>query len=88
VAKSRKGLDQPSSIVFRHLLINTYNSIVFSSWRAPLEIIAEILQEKQIKFLKIDGSVGNAKRSDRLAQFRTLADVSVLLMTLQTGAVG
>jgi SWI/SNF-related matrix-associated actin-dependent regulator of chromatin subfamily A3 len=43
---------------------------------------------KGIPFLRIDGSLPFGKRKTILDQFQDQSDISVLLMTLGTGAVG
>ncbi|KAK0728766.1 SNF2 family N-terminal domain-containing protein [Lasiosphaeria miniovina] len=62
-------------------------SLVFSYWTATLDMIDEHLREKQTQYLRIDGKVAYSDRLRVLEQF-TSSDVPVLLMSIQTGAVG
>lgn len=63
-------------------------SIVFSCWTKTLDILSQLLNEQQIQFVRIDGTVSCVERLKRLAVFQESLEVSVLLMTFGTGAVG
>ncbi|KAI1355975.1 SNF2 family N-terminal domain-containing protein [Xylaria sp. FL0043] len=63
-------------------------SIVFSSWTSTLDPLSELLRQENIPHCQIDGRVGLAQRSERLRAFKEDPDVTVLLMTIDTGAVG
>jgi len=65
----------------------TSNSLVFSYWTRTLDLAENYLRSSSINFLRIDGNVDFKRRLEILQQFRTL-DVPVLLMSIQTGAVG
>ncbi|KAL4936206.1 SNF2 family N-terminal domain-containing protein [Aspergillus oleicola] len=62
-------------------------SVVFSSWKRALYIVAALLRQRNITVLQIDGSVPIKKREAILASFENPQN-NVLLMTLGTGAVG
>ncbi|XPS70549.1 hypothetical protein M3J07_002764 [Ascochyta lentis] len=62
--------------------------IVFSYWRRSLDVVGALLKEQNITYVRVDGSLPSAKRRSVLDQFQKQEDVSVLLMTLGTGAVG
>ncbi|KAF1840938.1 uncharacterized protein K460DRAFT_389454 [Cucurbitaria berberidis CBS 394.84] len=62
--------------------------VVFSFWKRSLDIAGSLLKERNIPFLRVDGSLLFSKRRIILSQFETQPDIPVLLMTLGTGAVG
>ncbi|KAK3300617.1 SNF2 family N-terminal domain-containing protein [Chaetomium fimeti] len=59
-------------------------SLVFSSWVTTLDLLEQNLKGR---CLRIDGSVNYATRLRILEEFQA-TDVPILLMTVQTGAVG
>ncbi|KAH6632699.1 SNF2 family N-terminal domain-containing protein [Chaetomium tenue] len=59
-------------------------SLVFSSWVTTLDLLEQNLKGR---CLRIDGSVNYAARLRILEEFQA-TDVPILLMTVQTGAVG
>jgi len=61
---------------------------VFSSWTSTLDVLESLLGKYGIRSLKIDGRVGYAKRLDILDSFRNEPLLPVLLISIQTGAVG
>jgi hypothetical protein len=72
----------------RHRKLLIRDSIVFSYWRRSLDVVGALLTDKQIPYLRVDGTTPPAKRREVLDMFQKQGDVSVLLMTLGTGAVG
>lgn len=71
---------------------NTSNSenkaIIFSYWKTTLHVLARLLGQAGVKCLQVDGDASYADRSYRLKAFKENPDVQVLLMTIETGAVG
>ena len=63
-------------------------SIVFSVWRKTLDIAAQLCNNANIRHVRIDGAVPQALRQQALEDFTTKFEVSTLLMTLGTGALG
>lgn len=63
-------------------------SLIFSSWRDTLDNLARVLHERGISCLQIDGRVSPTDRESRLARFQQERTVLVLLISIQTGAVG
>jgi SWI/SNF-related matrix-associated actin-dependent regulator of chromatin subfamily A3 len=74
--------------VMKHRQLLTCDSIVFSYWRRSLDVVGALLTDKQVPYLRVDGNTPSAKRREVLDMFQKQGDVSVLLMTLGTGAVG
>lgn len=63
-------------------------SIIFSYWKTTLHVLARLLGQAGVKCLQVDGDASYADRSYRLRAFKENPDVQVLLMTIETGAVG
>ncbi|KAF4989707.1 hypothetical protein FDECE_14622 [Fusarium decemcellulare] len=73
----------PSSII-----ISDEGSIVFSYWTATLDLLQRLMEQKNIVLRRIDGRIGNKDRLAALEEFKNDPVISVLLITIQTGAVG
>jgi SWI/SNF-related matrix-associated actin-dependent regulator of chromatin subfamily A3 len=63
-------------------------SIVFSVWRKTLDVAAQLCNDANIRYVRIDGTVPQALQHQALEEFTTKPEVSTLLMTLGTGALG
>jgi SWI/SNF-related matrix-associated actin-dependent regulator of chromatin subfamily A3 len=63
-------------------------SLVFSYWTSSLDLLQSLLTQNNIPSLRIDGRVSYEQRLRALETFRNDPDVSVLLMSIQTGSVG
>jgi SWI/SNF-related matrix-associated actin-dependent regulator of chromatin subfamily A3 len=61
---------------------------VFTSWRSTLDILANMLTDRGIPCLRIDGRVSFSDRLEILSKFREDPNTPVLLMSIETGAVG
>ncbi|KAK4466315.1 SNF2 family N-terminal domain-containing protein [Cladorrhinum samala] len=62
-------------------------SLVFSYWTTTLDLLEGHMKHAGISCLRIDGRVSHEQRLRILNDFKT-TQVQVLLMTIQTGAVG
>ncbi len=63
-------------------------SIVFSCWKATLDVLEPMLLGCSIKYVRIDGDVSSIERAGFVKQFQEDPATNVLLMTTGTGAVG
>ncbi|KAH7330240.1 SNF2 family N-terminal domain-containing protein [Rhexocercosporidium sp. MPI-PUGE-AT-0058] len=63
-------------------------SLVFSYWTLTLDLLETLLARNNIRSVRIDGRVGYEQRLAALESFRNDPEVSVLLMSIQTGSVG
>ncbi|PTD02170.1 hypothetical protein HYE67_000295 [Fusarium culmorum] len=63
-------------------------SVLFSSWRDTLDILAKILMSEGISFVQVDGRNPLMGRTELLSRFRQDPTVKVLLISINTGAVG
>ncbi|KAF5531726.1 hypothetical protein FMEXI_12872 [Fusarium mexicanum] len=63
-------------------------SVVFSSWRDTLDILAAILGAEGIAFVQVDGRNPLLGRTELLTKFCQDPMIRVLLISINTGAVG
>ncbi|KAF4493232.1 hypothetical protein FAGAP_10650 [Fusarium agapanthi] len=63
-------------------------SVVFSSWRDTLDILATILEAEGIAFVQVDGRNPLAGRTELISKFCQDPMIRVLLISINTGAVG
>ncbi|CEI60341.1 unnamed protein product [Fusarium venenatum] len=69
-------------------LDNNLKSVLFSSWRDTLDILATMLIAEGIAFVQVDGRNPLAGRTELLSSFRQDRAIKVLLISINTGAVG
>uniref|UniRef100_A0A803KGC9 DNA excision repair protein ERCC-6-like n=1 Tax=Xenopus tropicalis TaxID=8364 RepID=A0A803KGC9_XENTR len=65
-----------------------HRTLVFSQSRKMLDMIDRILQNKNFKVMRIDGTVALPEREKRISIFQSNNNYSVLLLTTQVGGVG
>ena len=70
------------------LTILFFSSLVFTSWRLTLDVLASMLDTRGIGYVKIDGRVDAAERHLDLDRFEQESAIKVLLMSLEIGSVG
>ncbi|KAI8716614.1 hypothetical protein NCS52_00955600 [Fusarium sp. LHS14.1] len=63
-------------------------SVVFTSWRTTLDMLASILSSNGIGFVQVDGRNPVMDRTALLSRFCEGTDIRVLLISINTGAVG
>jgi len=61
---------------------------VFSSWKKTTDAVAYLCAATNIKFKLIDGTTRQVDRARAVEQFKNDPSISVLIMTLGTGALG
>ena len=66
----------------------TPHSIVFSFWKATLDVAHAALNAAGIPCVQVDGTIPRKRRTEIFDQFSSEKDVQVLLLTLSCGAVG
>jgi SWI/SNF-related matrix-associated actin-dependent regulator of chromatin subfamily A3 len=64
------------------------NSLVFSYWTSTLNLLGQMLKNKGVRFERIDGQVSYTQRLSILDRFAEDTSIKVLLMTIESGAVG
>ncbi|KAL2271350.1 hypothetical protein VTJ83DRAFT_721 [Remersonia thermophila] len=90
------GSPAPQSFVSTKLLavVNNISShldakhIVFSSWTSTLDALKRLLSENSIQYRQVDGRTPDSARPRWLEEFRQSPSLHVLLMSIETGAVG
>ncbi|KAI5059598.1 hypothetical protein GOP47_0025917 [Adiantum capillus-veneris] len=63
-------------------------SVVFSQWTAFLDLLEIPLKRKNIKFLRLDGTLSQQQREIVLHNFKSDSTIEVLLLSLKAGGVG
>ncbi|KAI0456381.1 SNF2 family N-terminal domain-containing protein [Xylaria acuta] len=63
-------------------------SIVFSYWTSTLDLLSQLLRQAKISYRQVDGRTSYVERSKALKSFKEDPEVLVLLMSIETGAVG
>ncbi|MCO5591367.1 hypothetical protein L7F22_045350 [Adiantum nelumboides] len=63
-------------------------SVVFSQWTAFLDLLEIPLKRKNIKFLRLDGTLSQQQRESVLHTFKSDPTTEVLLLSLKAGGVG
>lgn len=63
-------------------------AVVFSQFLGVLDIAAEELRARGIKFVRIDGNCKQHERADALLSFSDEPDCKVFLLSMRAGAVG
>lgn len=73
---------------FRPEPLEATKTVVFSQWTKLLDRCEDGLQECNIKFERLEGSMNRAERSRALATFKADLSCEVLLVSLRAGGVG
>ncbi len=63
-------------------------SVVFSFWKTTLDLIPPVLEANGIGYTRLDGRLTKSQRSRSLQEFRTDANLKVLLATLSVAGFG
>jgi SNF2 family DNA or RNA helicase len=63
-------------------------SIVFCQFVQEMDIVQEVLEDKEIKIYRIDGSVTGQKRVDEINRFKQGEPNAVFLIQIKAGGVG
>ncbi|KAG7407425.1 DNA repair protein RAD5A [Fusarium oxysporum f. sp. rapae] len=69
-------------------LVAGSKSVVFSSWRDTLDVLAMMLGTEGIALVQVDGRNPLAGRTELLSKFCQDPGIQVLLISINTGAVG
>ena len=88
-----KSLDIPSSKseafmnIVDDLISNHHRALVFSQFTSHLDLIRRELDDADINYLYLDGSVGFARRIELVADFQK-GDMPLFLISLKAGGLG
>ncbi|KAF5004028.1 hypothetical protein FDECE_9441 [Fusarium decemcellulare] len=62
--------------------------VIFSFWKTTLDVVGSALEDRGIKYLRVDGGISPKKRNAILTDFQNKNACRVLIMTFSTGGVG
>ncbi|KAI7396293.1 hypothetical protein KC328_g5375, partial [Hortaea werneckii] len=63
-------------------------TVVFSGWTTYLDLIEIALQDHEIGFLRLDGSMSVKQRTDVLSRFNSDPTITTLLVSIKAGGQG
>eukprot|EP00211_Chloroparvula_japonica_P001760 CAMPEP_0119123308 /NCGR_PEP_ID=MMETSP1310-20130426/3288_1 /TAXON_ID=464262 /ORGANISM="Genus nov. species nov., Strain RCC2339" /LENGTH=597 /DNA_ID=CAMNT_0007113095 /DNA_START=1 /DNA_END=1794 /DNA_ORIENTATION=- len=63
-------------------------AIVFSQWTSMLDLIGNCLRERNVKYVRLDGSMTSSSRTKATEDFTNKKDVRVYLISLKAGGQG
>jgi len=66
----------------------SHKAVVFSQWTSVLDIMARCLDQEEIMYERLDGSMSRATRDAAMESFRQTEDIPVFLMSLKAGNLG
>lgn len=70
------------------LIDEGHKVVVFSQFTSMLDIIQKWIEEKNIKFERIDGTISGKKRMDAVDRFQDGKDPMLFIISLKAGGVG
>jgi len=62
--------------------------LIFSQMTKMLDLLGERLQDREMRFERLDGSVSNAERSARIDRFNKNKDIFCFLLSTRAGGLG
>eukprot|EP00698_Gefionella_okellyi_P006269 TRINITY_DN15654_c0_g1_i1.p1 TRINITY_DN15654_c0_g1~~TRINITY_DN15654_c0_g1_i1.p1 ORF type:complete len:931 (-),score=182.33 TRINITY_DN15654_c0_g1_i1:60-2561(-) len=63
-------------------------AVVYSQWTSMLELIADMLNENKISFVRLDGKMSQPERQRAIDNFQSDASIRVILISFRAGGVG
>ncbi|XP_052180410.1 helicase-like transcription factor CHR28 isoform X2 [Diospyros lotus] len=63
-------------------------AIVFSQWTGMLDLLETCLKNSSIQYRRLDGTMSVAARDKAVKDFKTLPEVSVMIMSLKAASLG
>lgn len=63
-------------------------SVVFSTWTSHLNLIQVALEENNITYTRLDGSMSRAKRNEAMRIFKEDRNVTTILVSISAGGMG
>ncbi|KAL8756192.1 MAG: hypothetical protein Q9199_003110 [Rusavskia elegans] len=63
-------------------------SVVFSGWTSHLDLIQIALEERRIRYVRLDGKMARKQRAASLDAFRDDPNVTVILISIGAGGLG
>ncbi|GJC92624.1 DNA repair protein rad5 [Colletotrichum higginsianum] len=84
------GHSEKLTAVIQKIVMSDSDSkhIVFSYWTSTLDLLSNLLHKEAVHHVQVDGRTSHIERSRRLEGFKERRDIPVLLMSVETGALG
>lgn len=70
------------------LLPHGHKVLIFSQFTSMLDILEELLESRGRAFVRLDGSLAQLKRQERIARFQQDPSVGVFLLSTRAGGLG
>lgn len=89
LADSGIGRSAAGGLEGDHAEMSQHRVLCFAQLRSTLDLVESLVLEPEgVSYVRLDGSVPQAKRSDVVQQFNTDPSVDVMLLTTSVGAFG
>ncbi|KIJ41077.1 hypothetical protein M422DRAFT_229883 [Sphaerobolus stellatus SS14] len=62
--------------------------IVYSQWTTMLDLVEDLLEQYDIKWLRYDGSMTREERDEAITQFKKMGGPKIILISIKSGSVG
>lgn len=76
------------SELLKTLSDNGHRSVLFSQWTTLLDILEELLQQMNIKYVRFDGQTAISERQDIVDKFNNSKDIEIFLLSTRAGGLG
>lgn len=90
--KKQEWMDAGKVVKFKELIQsyveNGDRTLVFSQFTTLMDILEEVLETLNIKFLRLDGSTNMADRQDMIDKFYTDETIPVFMLSTRAGGAG
>ncbi|XP_031126595.1 helicase-like transcription factor CHR28 isoform X2 [Ipomoea triloba] len=83
--KMNSGLDGNSN---HSTKIPGEKALVFSQWTGMLDLLEACLKKSSIQYRRLDGTMSVAARDKAVKDFKTIPEVSVMIMSLKAASLG
>nr|GMC88025.1 helicase-like transcription factor CHR28 isoform X2 [Ipomoea batatas] len=83
--KMNSGLDGNSN---HSTKIPGEKALVFSQWTGMLDLLEDCLKKSSIQYRRLDGTMSVAARDKAVKDFKTIPEVSVMIMSLKAASLG
>ncbi|BFI42047.1 protein Mpsnf1.22 [Marchantia polymorpha subsp. ruderalis] len=75
-------------LVTRVFVQSTEKAIVFSQWTSMLDLLEVSLKQAKFNYRRLDGTMSVLARDRAVAEFKTLPEVTVIIMSLKAASLG
>ena len=71
-----------------HTAAKHKKAVIFSQWTYMLDLISFVLKSENFSFVRLDGSMSQAKREKAVQDFKNEDHIQVMVMSLKAGGLG